>query len=310
MTRTKTTKIHVRDEYHFLKRFGRGRQFYPLLLGISDTYRRFFPITPPYTVAVSHDYCGISEIAFSRCGYSLKFTYPRYQNVSYIFDSITEEEFSTTDGVYNLLHKKFFHKTGFFVYTSYPRSAIEPEKVEFPYKPAFELFDIIFKHPYTKKNAYKYVETCMEVYREYSEIFKEGKAFDFTELIDIVLKKFDITIDEIEKMEIMGILKFENGKIYKASSYNGKYLCMFSSKTDTFGCPMTRFTFTSPECYFDRIISYENDTNAFIVRSEALEQADKDNLKADAEAHLDDFKKAIENYEKKCSTQGSKPSGS
>lgn len=309
MAGTKITNIHVRDRYKFIRKVGWGKKYYSLLLCISDNYSRFFPMDIPYTVSVTHNECYIEEISFKGSDYSLTFTYPRYR-VGYVFDSIIEERVIFSNGLRNLAHKKIFHEFGFYVYTAYSGDEPKFEDVKFPYKPAFESLTIQFKHVHPYRNMYIYVKTCIEVWQEFSEIFKEGKNFGFADFISIVLEKFKIPIEELQELDISGILEFKNGKIYKATSYTGKHLITISKKAESFLSPMCNYsctkisvqqTFISPECCLDSIDSGKNKGENFTVQNAEIEMDERNKLYASAKAQLETFRREIEFFESNCS---------
>lgn len=321
MDRTRTTNIKVRDQYQFIRRIGWGKKYYSLLLCISDDYNKFFPIKLPYIASVTHDECCVGEIAFKNEDSSVIFTYPRFQSTEYTFDSITEERFELSHGLKNLLHKKFINEFGFNVYTSYSGPEPQPEDIKFPYKPAFEQLTIQFNHAYRQMRMYRYVDTCMDVWQELSEIFTDGKPFRFADLINIVLNNFSIPIEELKMFEISGILKFAGGKIHTATSYTTEpeQLVKISKGTESFLSPMCNHycekvsihqTFVSPEFSLDRINSAKKNCEKFNMTDKRLNDGERNSLYTKAQTQLIAFEKEIQSFESNCSIQGSKPSGS
>lgn len=312
MSRTKKCNIKIKSLYHFIRKFGRGKKYYPLLLSISENYRKYFPIELPYEVTVEEHLCGIKSVKFEQDDYSITFERPWFECTDYIFTSITEHKFSTLAAKKQLVQTKRWHNKGFFFYISCSGPKTLPRDITFPYKPLFEGITVEFKHVYTKLPMLRYMEACENMLSEISQIFEEGRAFKFGDLLNIVLNAFDISVAELEELEIPDILLYSQGTFHRATSYNGEYLTMMSQTEEKFLSPMCRYVsssisatqdYVSKDCALNQTIAGKKRDQSFGVNIEPISKEDSDALYVDAKKHLDDFLKEVEFFNTNCSKE-------
>lgn len=316
---TRKCNITVRNKYHFIKRFARGKKYFPLLSSITTDYRKYFPFELPYKVTVEPTLCGIRNVKFEQNDYSVLFERPWFECTAYTFTSISEHKYSTLAGKQYLLQTKRYHNKGFYFNIACSGPETHPHDIVFPYKHLFEGITVEFKHIFIRLPTLRYIEVCEEMLKEIRTIFDEGKPFRFMDFLNIVLNNFGITVDEIEELEIPGILLYSQGTFHQAANYNGEYLTMMTQTEEKFLSPMCRYSsrvlsskeyFISQNCLLDKTVSGKKHGEEFVVNIEPISQEEHDAMYADAKKHLSDFLKEVNFFNNNCSKQGSKSSGS
>lgn len=194
---------------NFTGSFFRRKRFEPFVFGLITQYLPS-PLEYPVEITIYGDKLfGIKTIKFSNQAQCFKFTEPHWEVASYAFKSISVEEFNTDLETKKILHI-FTHELSYF--------AREPTKASINANPVpFQNFSLIFKE--MQINDARRITTYKELLYQICNFLENNPNFTYFDVVKNILASLGICIEDIDTLQISGVIDICHGKLVSACSY-------------------------------------------------------------------------------------------
>lgn len=254
-----TFKAH--SPYKFTGSHFRRKPYESLLTVILTRYIPF-PLKYPATITIVGDEAIDRSIIISNETQFFRFTYPRWDNGWYSFDSIFAEELNSDRKTKKVLH--------IYVYGVYYFGKVSINDVVDIYAAPFQNALIVLKDE--QKNLSKHYHNCTELICRLCEFLKDNSSFSFLDVVKIVLASFSMHISDFEILNVEGVINFYHGSLVSAKSYfDDSIVEAYITHT---GCELTCATKNSIIQKFpDGCIAFKSDLLSDDRRQEELQKA-------------------------------------
>lgn len=194
---------------NFTGSFFKRKRFEPFIFGIMSQYMPS-PLKYPVKITIYGDKLfGIKTIKFSNLTQYFEFKNPHWEAASYAFKSISVEEFNTDLETKKILHI-FTRELSYF--------AREPIKAGISEKAVpFQNFLLVFKE--MQINDARRITAYKELLYQICNFLENNPNFTYFDVVKNILASLGICIEDIDTLQISGIIDIRHGKLVSACSY-------------------------------------------------------------------------------------------